>query len=183
MGVSSLVIHDLEFAGRFVSVLTGSLLVIPVYYLGLKLYDKQTALVGGFIVATNAVLINYSTTLMAESTYNLVLTSAIVLGLFALSRASGGLFFLTGIAFGACYLVRPEAMGYLGLITLLALGGKIHNDQVTRKQIFPIVFCLCVGHCCSHYLTCYTFTTELAIGPLARSSMPTSPRRNLTGGE
>src|ERR1700730_13243469 len=33
IGISSLVIHDLEFAGRFVSVLAGSLLVIPVYYL------------------------------------------------------------------------------------------------------------------------------------------------------
>ena len=136
VGISSLVIHDLEFAGRFVSVLAGSLLVIPVYYLCLKLYDKEVAFIGALLVAIHSLLINYSTSLMTESTYTLLFTSAIVLGLFALSKARVYLFPLTGLAFGACYLVRPEAMGYVGLIILLTMAARLYNKRIQNKRVF-----------------------------------------------
>jgi 4-amino-4-deoxy-L-arabinose transferase-like glycosyltransferase len=135
VGISSLVIHDLEFAGRFVSVLTGSLLVIPVYYLCLRLYGRPAAFVGGLLIATQVLLITASTSLMADATYVFLLISAIVLGLFSLGKARGHLFLLTGLAFAASYLVRPEAIAYIGLVTLLALAGRLYNKRVSRKQI------------------------------------------------
>jgi 4-amino-4-deoxy-L-arabinose transferase-like glycosyltransferase len=142
VGVSSLIFHDLEFAGRFVSVLSGSLLVIPVYYLSRKLYGRQVAVISGLLVATSAMLITYSTSMMSESTYLLVLTTAIAVGLFALLQSGRGLFFLTGLAFGACFLVRPEAAAYILLMILLALGGRIYNERVSRHRI--ILNCILV---------------------------------------
>src|SRR5260370_1205545 len=71
VGLSSLLFHDLEFAGRFVSIAAGSLLVIPVYLLGRNLYGNRIASIGAFFVIINPLLISVSTGLMTESTYAL----------------------------------------------------------------------------------------------------------------
>lgn len=145
IGVSSLVFSDLEFAGRFVSVLAGSLLVVPVYLLCRNLYDKEVAFVASLLVAIHALLISSSTDLLTESTYTLLFTTSILLGLFALLRGRVSLFFLTGLSFTACYLVKPEAIGYIGLMTLLTLSARLYRRRVQTRKVLLSSLLLLAG--------------------------------------
>lgn len=135
VGVSSLVFHDIEFGGRFISVLAGSLLIIPVYLLFRRSYGKEVAFLGAFLTTLYPSLIQYSTKLLTESVYTLLFMTGILTGWFALSEGKRYAFFLTGLAFGACYLIRPEAIGYMGLMIILTTIVSSILNKLTFKRI------------------------------------------------
>ena len=138
IGVFSLAFHDLEVAGRMVSVVSGSLLVIPVYFLSLTLYEKKTAIWAVLLVVTCPSLILISTEVLVESTYTLFFITAIYLGLGALEGRHGR-YFQAGLAFGACYLLKPEAIAYAGMMLVLIYVArpfkKIPFPQLTLKAL------------------------------------------------
>ena len=135
VGLSSLIFQDLELAGSFVSVLAGSLLVIPVYLLIRNSYGKDAAYVGASLTVVYPSLISYSTKLLTEPTYTLFFMMGILVGWTALSKGRRSAFLLTGLAFGACYLIRPEAIGYMGLMMLLTISTGLYRKQLTIKKI------------------------------------------------
>ena len=145
VGLSSLVFSDLEFAGRFVSLLAGSLLVIPVYYLASSLYDRRVALLAACLTIVFPVLVYYSTLLLTESTYTLFFTTAILIGLHALKQARWPLFLWTGLTLGACYLIRPEAFGFVFLLATLAFVARRYQPSVTSRRALINVGALLVG--------------------------------------
>jgi 4-amino-4-deoxy-L-arabinose transferase-like glycosyltransferase len=137
-GLSSLIFRDAEVGGKVVSAMAGGLLVVPVYLLMRILYGRGTAAVGAFLIAINPTLNYYSTLLLTESTYTLLFMTTVLLGLNALSGVSAA-FFLTGLALGACYLVRPEAIGYLCLMLGLAFGdGFLLKRLPLRRVLFNV---------------------------------------------
>lgn len=137
VGISSLFFRDLEFAGLIVSVVTGSLLVIPVYLLGRGFYSKRVAIVAAIFTILHPLLILYSVRLLTESTYTLLLASAIVAGLYALSNGRAIFYFLTGLALGACYLTRPEAIAYIILLPIASLLiGLLYQQWRLKYLIF-----------------------------------------------
>ncbi len=131
IGVFSLAFRDLEVAGKLVSVVTGSLLVIPVYFLSLDLYGKKSAFWAALLVGISPDLISISTQLQVESTYTLFFITAIYLGLSAL-EGKPGRYLQAGLAFGACYLLKPEAIAYAGLMLVL-----IYAARPIKKVPFP----------------------------------------------
>lgn len=135
VGLSSVIFQDLEFGGRFVSVLAGSLLVIPVYLWIRSTYGRDVASVGAFFTIVYPSLIRYSTQLLTESTYTLLFVIGILTGWSALSKGNRSAFLLTGLVFGACYLIRPEAIGYVGLMIIFILSTKLFNNQLNLKRI------------------------------------------------
>jgi hypothetical protein len=134
VGVSSLFFRDPEFAGRFISVVAGSLLVIPSYKLIQSRYGERIALVGAALVALHPLLIYYSTALLTESTYTLLFTCGVLYGWKALSLGSGRSFLVTGLAFGGCYLLKPEGAGFLLLLLALILGRKLFDKAASFKR-------------------------------------------------
>lgn len=144
VGLSSLIFRDVEAGGKMVSAMAGGLLVVPVYLLTRNLYGKSAASIGAFLIAINPSLNYYSTLLLTESTYTLLFTTAALLGLTALS-AGGVSFFLTGVVLGACYLIRPEAIGYLGLMSVLAIGEKFSGKHLPLRSALFNVFGLVAG--------------------------------------
>lgn len=142
-GISSLFFHDLEFAGRFVSVIAGSLLVIPVYFLALTLHGHKPAMLAAFLVVFYDQLLVASTRLMTEATYVLLLSTAVACGLSAVLTGKARVLGLTGLAFGACYLVKPEALGYMGLMILLIFtSGLIFQKAKIRAVLRNSMFLL-----------------------------------------
>jgi hypothetical protein len=144
VGLSSHIFRDVEAGGKMVSAMAGGLLVVPVYLLTRILYGKSAASVGAFLIAIHPSLNYYSTLLLTESTYTLLFTTAALLGLTALS-AGGVSFFLTGVVLGACYLIRPEAIGYLGLMSVLAVGDKFSGKHLPLESMLFNVFGLVAG--------------------------------------
>ncbi|HMF54805.1 MAG TPA: glycosyltransferase family 39 protein [Pyrinomonadaceae bacterium] len=145
IGLSSLIFHDAEFAGRFVSVVAGSLLVITSHRLTRRWYGKRVALIGACLVALHPLLIYYSTTLLTESTYTLLFTSGILTGWSALTGAKWRSYLLAGATFGACYLLKPEAAGFLLLLVGLTLGQKVFSRTGSYKTSARNALLLCAG--------------------------------------
>jgi 4-amino-4-deoxy-L-arabinose transferase-like glycosyltransferase len=135
IGVSSLIFGDVELSGRIVSISAGSLLVIPTYLLARTFYGRSVALLTVLILAIHPSIVFYSTAVLTESTYLLFFISGIYAAFVAFSTGRISAFVLTGIAFGACYLLKPEAIGYALLLVLLSGSMKLINRQLTSRKI------------------------------------------------
>ncbi|MDT7781467.1 MAG: hypothetical protein QOC99_3979 [Acidobacteriota bacterium] len=134
VGLTSLVFRDAEFAGRLVSVAAGGLLVIATHRMIRVWYGRRAALVGAGLVALHPLLVYYSTTLLTESTYTLLFTSGVVAGWSALSGTRGRSYTLAGAAFGACYLLKPEAAGFLLLLVALTFSRGLFAGAGPDKE-------------------------------------------------
>lgn len=133
VGFSSLFFGDAEFAGRMVSVVAGSLLVIPAYALINNWYGERTARLGACLIALHPVLVYYSTVLLTESIYTLLFTCGVLAGWSALSGGRARTHALAGALFGACYLLKPEAAGFLLLLLIPILCAKLFRPSVSYK--------------------------------------------------
>lgn len=145
VGLSSIFFHDAEFAGRFVSVVAGSLLVLPSYKLIRNWYGERVALTGVVLIALHPLLIYYSTVLLTESTYTLLLTCGVLTGWTALSGGRARSFLLAGVTFGACYLLKPEAAGFLLLLLIPTLARKVVDKTSSLKSAARNALLLCAG--------------------------------------
>lgn len=133
VGFSSLVFRDAEFAGRFVSVVAGSLLVFPTYRLARRWYGRRVALIAAAIVSVHPLLIYYSTVLLTEATYTLLFTCGVVAGWSAITGGKTRAQLLAGASFGACYLLKPESAGFLLLLILANIVANIALGAASRK--------------------------------------------------
>lgn len=145
VGVSSCIFSDAEFAGRFVSVVAGGLLVIPAHRLIRIWYGARAALLGASLVALHPLLIYYSSALLTESTYTLLFTSGVLAGWYALAGGRASSYMLAGAAFGACYLLKPEAAGFFLLLLAFVLGKKFFDKATGFKTTARNALLLCAG--------------------------------------
>jgi 4-amino-4-deoxy-L-arabinose transferase-like glycosyltransferase len=114
------ILHDPVYAGRVVSALAGGLLVIPVYLLARRFTGSRApALVAAIFVIFEPSLFHYSLMVLTESVFTLLFISGILMGWLALEGKRRFPFFLCGLLFGLAYLLKPEAMGYILLLSLI----------------------------------------------------------------
>lgn len=103
----------LEAGARAVSVLAGTLLLVPLYALARRLFSPRAAAVAALLTAFHPRLIQYSGAALSEATFTLVLLAALALlvasdrdeGSAATSRQAA-----SGALFGLSYLARPEGL-------------------------------------------------------------------------
>ncbi|HEV2863074.1 MAG TPA: glycosyltransferase family 39 protein [Pyrinomonadaceae bacterium] len=145
VGLSSLVFRDIETGGKFVSLLAGSVMVIPVYSLTRVLYGKDAAFVGAFLVAIHPPLIRYSTTIFTESTYTTLFVTLLFAGLRAFSGGAYVAFFSAGVTLGACYLLKPEAIGYTGMMAVLTLCTSLSGNHLPPSEVLLRLMTLLAG--------------------------------------
>ncbi|HEU4595737.1 MAG TPA: glycosyltransferase family 39 protein, partial [Pyrinomonadaceae bacterium] len=145
VGLASLVFGDGELAGRFVSVVAGSLLVVPAYALAREWYGERAAMVAAALVALHPVLAYYSTVVLTEATYTLLFTCGVLAGWTALSGRRARAYALAGAAFGACYLLKPEAVGFVVLLVALVLCRKLFDRAHTLRLAARQALALCAG--------------------------------------
>lgn len=145
VGLSSIFFNDSEFAGRFVSVVAGGLLVLPSYGLIRNWYGERVALIGVGLIALHPLLIYYSTVLLTESTYTLLFTCGVLAGWTALSGGRARSFLLAGATFGACYLLKPEAVGFLLLLLIPTLARRVVDKASSFKSSVRNALLLCAG--------------------------------------
>jgi 4-amino-4-deoxy-L-arabinose transferase-like glycosyltransferase len=122
VGISSRWFTNLEFAARFVSIAAGSLLVLPVYLLIREFYGRAAAALGIVLVVVHPSLIQASTLVMTESVYTLALTGALLAGWRGLNGGRIWTHVSCGLLMGCCYLLKPEAIAYAGLLVVFFLG-------------------------------------------------------------
>jgi len=111
-------IGDWELSGQIWSILSGVLLLIPLYVLFRRIYGENVALAACFLAAIAPYLGRYSVHVRTESPFLLLSTIALVLFDQGMARRLWGRFFYGGLVAGLAYLVRPEAIGFLVVVPL-----------------------------------------------------------------
>jgi len=119
IGISSLFVHNLEFSGQIVSVIAGSLLVIPVFYLAKEMYTRKVGIWSAVFIAVCPPLIFGSTEVRVASLYTLLLSAVVAIGWKALRSHHLIWSALTGLMLALCYLTRAEAIMFLPIFLLL----------------------------------------------------------------
>lgn len=145
IGLASLVVHPLELAGRIVSVIAGTLLLLPLYALARSTFGSRTAWIAAGIAAVHPALIVDSVKVLSEATYTFLFLCALWLGSNAVFRHRRRYAALTGLALAACYLVRPESFLFGPLFVLLILGFGFWERRPAKEAawlagIFAVVF-------------------------------------------
>jgi 4-amino-4-deoxy-L-arabinose transferase-like glycosyltransferase len=106
-------VGDWEAAGRLVSAVFGSLVILPAFVLARAVVGRQAALLAVALIAVHPLLVQSSTAVLCEATYTFLLVSGMLAARRALTTGPGGLVLLAGVLFGLAYLVRPEGAAYL----------------------------------------------------------------------
>lgn len=121
IGASWFLTRNLEFSGQIVSVIAGSLLVIPVFYLTRGMYGRKVALWTAIFIVLCPPLIFGSTEVRLASLYTLVLSTTIAVGWKALGSKNLFWWAFTGLMLALCYLTRSEGIMFLPIFLLLCL--------------------------------------------------------------
>lgn len=123
-------IGDWELSGQIWSLLSGVLLLVPLYALLKSMYGEKVALTACFLVAIGPYLARYSVHVRTESPYLLLSTIALLLLHRGIERSFWGHFFYGGLVAGLAYLVRPEAVGFLVIVPMvLAVRCWVKGDK------------------------------------------------------
>lgn len=105
----SLLTGDAEVAGRIVSVVMGSLLVVPVYLIARRMYNERIAIVGAALVGAHPLLVQFSTTVHCEPTYLTLVLTAIYMAMRAMdSPTPRNLFIMGGFTGWRTWCVRKH---------------------------------------------------------------------------
>lgn len=135
IAATSIVTDGVELAGRLVSLLMGTLLIVTVFLLARHLYDQATAYVAALLVAVHPYLIGFSSTVYVEMTYATLALTGVYCSFRALRTLDASVFFLAGVFFGLAYLTRPEA----ALYPVIALGITLTYVFLSDRRALPRV--------------------------------------------
>jgi len=138
---------DLELAGRMVSVISGALLCIPVYFLGKELFSRRTAFAACLAVMVWPSLRHWSCEVMTQSSYIALSYAGIYCLLRMMRRASLVSGFLAGLFLGLAYVTRTEAI-LICILTPLPLIYEFRQELRSRIPAFLgyfAVFVMIVG--------------------------------------
>lgn len=162
IGLFSFFIKNIELAGRFVSIIFGSILFVPIYLLTKKIYNKKVALIAALLIVIYPVLSYLSLIVYSDIIFYFFISLGAYVGLLAIKKRKYFLYFLTGIIFGLSYLTRFEGGGYLFFIYLFA----IFYPKFKFKKAFYILILFLIGFLiiASPYLIfLYNYTGHLSI--------------------
>ena len=132
IAATSALTRNVEIAGRLVSVWMGTLLVLPIYFIGRHLYNRKAAYLAAALIACHPLLVNFSATVYCETTYLTLLLTAVYWSFRALRLRTARTFILAGVSFGLTYLTRPEAVIYLVFALALTL---VYVSRTCRQDL------------------------------------------------
>lgn len=143
IGIFWLIFKDLELAGRMVSILSGSFLILPVYLFAKNLWNKKIAILTSFLVIFYPGLVNISTQVGSDSLYTFVLVSMIYIFWLALNKKENSwLYFISvGFMLGLCYLARAIGFVYFLVISLWTGIFFLFKRKNARQLVFNIIIC------------------------------------------
>ncbi|HEX9971679.1 MAG TPA: glycosyltransferase family 39 protein [bacterium] len=135
--------HNYEMAGRLVSILCGTLLILPVFGFSLKYFSQRIAIFNSLVIAFFPALIESSTAAETEPLYILLAITGILFGFYVLNQKSIFGAAIVGILFAFAYLTRPEGIGlyfvFSGIIFCVALFEIVKYHRFKSALLLIIV--------------------------------------------
>ena len=128
----SKIVTNFELAGRLVSIVSGSLIILPVYFFVQKNVSRRTAILTAIFLAFLPSFAFLSTRAQTEALYTLIAVTAVLWGWQILLNPSVKKAIVLGPLFGCAYLTKPEGIGFL----LVFMGNLlvVVFYQIVKKQ-------------------------------------------------
>ncbi|MFC1524755.1 glycosyltransferase family 39 protein [Planctomycetota bacterium] len=137
------VLGNWEWAGIVISMLLSSLVVIPLYYIGKQVFDKEIAVVACILYAFLPHAARLSAQVLTTGTFIFFLIMSIWLFMLALKDWKYRFFFLAGISALLAYFSRPDGIIILPVFILWVILQDISNWRLKAvKQRIITVFML-----------------------------------------
>jgi hypothetical protein len=122
-----------ETATRIVSLIAGTCLVVPMYFLALRLYGKKEAFVAGGLTAIHPLLVALSVAGYTEGLHLTLMMTAIYWALRLLEPQSGYAWLWAGVFWGLTYLNRTESLGLVAFTVLASVGAALLNGTKLKR--------------------------------------------------
>ena len=122
-----------EMAGIWVSIIFGTLIVLPIFYLGRAIFDEKVGFLSALFVAVHPFLYKSSGSVLTESTYHFLLATSVLWGWYAFTRGRFSYILLFSFFTTLAYLTRPEAIGFVFIFSIWVL--LINPPDVSRGWI------------------------------------------------
>ena len=145
IAAGSYLVGDSQLTGQIISIVAGSLLVLPVFYLGKSLFEEQVGFVTGLLAAFHPYLARISADVLSDSLYIFFFASGINAGWDALKRRRRLSFFLAGVYAAFAYLTRPEGIGILILIGFWVLMAGSRSFGIPARKVVASFLLLVFG--------------------------------------
>jgi hypothetical protein len=128
-GTTALGQDDWMRVGQYVSIAAGSLLCLPIYFLGRNAFRPRTGLLAAALAVALPTLAEVTADALSDGLFLLMNISALAFLQYGIARSGWKACLLAGAFGGLAYLVRPE-----GALTVLAGGGMIVLLVVRTSQ-------------------------------------------------
>jgi hypothetical protein len=130
---------DLETAGVWVSVLSGSAAVVAGYFFWCRSFGREPAWIAGVLFALHPYAVIFSSDVQSEGLYFALFLSAVAALWRGIEEASIGRSVVAGVLAGLAYLVRPEGIGLVavgaGFAALLLFRGRLPVAGFARVAV------------------------------------------------
>ncbi len=110
-GISSAIGVDCETAGTIIAVLLGALTVLPIYYIGNKLFGRMAAIFGALLWSSHFYIMRETADIMSDGMHIFFVFMALWFCLWALHSGRLWLLLICGVCVGCAYNARPEGLG------------------------------------------------------------------------
>jgi 4-amino-4-deoxy-L-arabinose transferase-like glycosyltransferase len=138
-------IRNYELAGIWVSAIFGTLLVLPVFYLGRTIFNEKVGIISALVATVHPFLYKYSGSVLTESIYSFFIVTSVLFGWYAFNRGKFHQILLFSLFASLTYLTRPEGVGILFVFCVWTLLVNPPNrKRAWRKRagvIFLSIFC------------------------------------------
>jgi 4-amino-4-deoxy-L-arabinose transferase-like glycosyltransferase len=106
-----LFVPDAERAGILISIVFGSVLILPAFYLGKEMFNARVGLLSALFAVVHPFLNISSGSVLTESTYYFLFATSVLFGWYAFTKARFSHILLFSFFTTLAYLTRPEAIG------------------------------------------------------------------------
>lgn len=133
-----------EFSAKLVSVVFGSLLVFPAYFLGKQLFNKKIGFLSAFLVAITRSLVWFSIQVFSDTLLAFFLAACVYWNIKNTETNDLKYGILSGFFFGLAYLTRFSAIIFLPILLFYLLLGK-SKKSVYSLFLFIVSFFLIIS--------------------------------------
>lgn len=135
---------DFELAGKLISSFFGILMILPVYFLGKRIFDQKIAFFSVFFLTIHPYIRRFSADVLKESSYLFFLATAIWFTLRTVQRGNKSSYLFVPFFSALAYLIRPDGIEVLLVVFFYLLFIKRFEDH---KEKWTIILLLLLSSC------------------------------------